>query len=77
MIWCFSSLEVQYLLTCDNTDTLPRNDSFFDTRSFSGDVGAEVVLFPGLPVMSDPVCERELGIDGGSRGEVAPLLSPL
>ena len=57
--------------------TLPRKDSFFDTRSFNGDVGADIVLLPGLAVISEPVWERELGIVGGSRGEVTPLLSPL
>ena len=41
--------------TCDKTETLPRKDSFFDTRSLRGEVGADVVLLPGLPVISEPV----------------------
>ena len=33
-------------------ETLPRKVSLLDGLSLSGDVGAEVVLEPGLPVIS-------------------------
>ena len=60
--------------TWDKTETLPRKVSRLLARSRSGEVGAEVVLLPDLPT-SD--WESEVGRPGGSRGEAAPLLTPL
>ena len=71
------------MTTWDKTETLPRKVSLLEALSFSGDVGADVVLELGLPVISCPDWDKEVGIpDPGvppSLGEVAalPLLSPL
>ena len=50
--------------TCDNTETFPSKVSLFETLSFRGEVGAEVVLESSLAAV--------LGVLG-----VTALLSPL
>ena len=50
--------------TCENTETFPSKVSLFETLSFRGEVGAEVVLESSLAAV--------LGVVG-----VAALLSPL
>ena len=39
-------------ITCDKTDTFPKNPSLFEARSLRGEVGAEVVRELGLAAAS-------------------------
>ena len=63
----FIIMDVTHIIsipTCDNTETFPSKVSLFETLSFRGEVGAEVVLESSLAAV--------LGVVG-----VAALLSPL